>query len=117
MSRGEGLRKKIAEARARRLAREVHAVNERLGSRELGEHLATDPARRPGGSRVGDDDDLLDADRGPGFTRGLDDRRALGADRAAVGGVLDIAAGEDLASGDPEGRAHLVLAVGAVGAL
>ena len=58
----------------------------------------------------GDGDDLL-VPRGDGATDG----DALGADRQAVGGVLDVAAGEDFAIGGEHGGADLEFGVGSVG--
>lgn len=82
---------------------------------ELAEHLSAHAAGRgqPAVDPVGDDAD------GPkaalALADGLGDGRALGAYGHGVRGVLDVAAGPDVAVGATEGRADLELAVRRVG--
>ncbi len=55
--------------------------------------------------RVSDDDDATEL--AVAFGQRLEDGHTLGADGQAVGGVLDVAAGDDLAVGGFESRADL----------
>lgn len=80
---------------------------------ELAENL---PAGAAGGMAPaggdGDGDDLF-VTRGNGAADG----DALGADRQAVGGVFNVAAGEDFAAGGENGGADLEFGIGGVGVL
>ena len=59
--------------------------------------------------------DRSDHQRPLGFSNRLKDRVALGADRQAIRGILDVAAGKDLAAVGQHGRADLEAAVGTIG--
>ena len=108
----ELLRQERGERRGTHLGR-IIGVDEDHFHRgaELAEHL---PAGAAGGMAAagddGDGDDLL-VPRGDGRADG----DALGADRQAVGGVLDVAAGEDFAVGGEDRGADLEFRVGGVG--
>ena len=87
------------------------------GSAELGDGLAAGSAGLAGGVVEVGDGDGADADVGAVLADGRDDGRLLGAGGEAVGGVLDVAAGDDgVFGGVEEDRcADTEAAVGGVG--
>ena len=86
-----------------------------VGLAELGQRLAAGAAGQGGGAG-GAADNGERAEAAAAFGDGLEERGALGAVGEAVGGVLDVAAGEDGAVRGEERGADAVLGVGGVGA-
>ena len=77
--------------------------------------LAAGPAGLAGGVVEVGDGDGADADFGAVEADGGGDGGLFGADGEAVGGVFDVAAGDDVAVGEKECRADAEVAVGGVG--
>ena len=84
---------------------------------ELVDGLAAGSAGLAGSVVEVDDDDGSDADGGTVLGDGGGDRGLLGASGEAVGGVLDVAAGDDVAVFEEDRGSDTEVAVGGVGVL
>ncbi len=87
------------------------------GSAELVDGLAAGSAGLACGVVEIDDDDCADAGSGTVEGDGGSDGVLLGAGGEAVGGVLNVAAGEDVAVLEEDGCSYAEMAVGSVGVL
>jgi hypothetical protein len=89
--------------------------DDRVGGAELVDGLAAGSAGLAGGGVEVGDGDRPDADAWAVQADGGGDGGLLGADGEAIGGVFDVAAGDDIAVGEQKRSSYAEVAVGSVG--